>query len=152
MFKKKFKISAQFSVSNKDKKEVIAILKQVYRESEVEKLITPNCELRQDKITASKDYIYTLISDDEGEIPLLAYHEAKGGIKEVYPSIYALLRVPFFVPTIFYLKPGVESFIINGAHLMWPGVDRVEYNNPEEQKDQEENKGILTLSSILIWI
>mmetsp|Transcript_32851 Transcript_32851/g.37612 ORF Transcript_32851/g.37612 Transcript_32851/m.37612 type:complete len:237 (-) Transcript_32851:1297-2007(-) len=140
MFKKKFKISTQTTVSNKDKKDVISILKQIYSESQVEKLLTTNTELRHDKLTSSKDSIYTLISDSEGEIPLIACHEAKGGIQELYPSIYAFFKVPFLVPTIFYLKAGVESYITNGAHLMWPGVDRVKVFSPQEQKSSEEAK------------
>ena len=133
MFKKKFKVSTQFSVSGKDRKTLISVLSHVYRESEVDKLFPSNVDLRHDKITASKDSVYTLISDNEGEIPLIACHETKGGIKELYPSIYALLRVPFLVPTVFYLKPGVESFIINGANLMWPGVERFEHSEPQEE-------------------
>jgi translation initiation factor 2D len=138
MFKKKFKVSTQTLVSNKDKKHIINILKQVYNESEVDKLITTHSEIRQDKLPSSKDSIYTLISDEEGEVPILACHEAKGNILELLPTIYALFKVPFLVPTRFYLKTGVESFITNGAHLMWPGVHRVEYRPEAEQIEVEE--------------
>lgn len=145
MFKKKFKISTQTLVSNKDKKNILNILKQVYNESEVDKLITINSQIRQDKLPSLQKYsIYTLISDEEGEIPILACHESKGGILELYPTVYALFKVPNLVPTKFYLKASVESFITNGAHLMWPGVDRVEYCREAEQVEEEpeeETKG-----------
>jgi predicted ribosome-associated RNA-binding protein Tma20 len=60
-------------------------------------------------------------------MPVLACHEAKGNVKELFKTVYALLKVPNLVPTSFFLKTGVESYITNSADLMWPGVDRVEY-------------------------
>jgi len=140
MFKKKFKISTQTLVSNKDKKNIIAILKQVYNPTEVDKLVTTHSEIRQDKLTSSKDCIYTLISDEDGEMPILGCHEAKGNIKELFPTMYALFKVPNLIPTVFYLKQGVESFVTNGADLMWPGVERVESHL--EIEEDEETKGI----------
>ena len=143
MFKKKFKVASQNLVSNKDKKNMIKILKLVYPENEVDKLVTTDSELRMDKIAGSKDKIYTLISPEESrevQTPLFACHEAKGGVQELYPTIYALFKVPYLTKTVFYLKRGVESFITNGANLMWPGVDRVETATPQ-QDDDEESKG-----------
>jgi len=144
MFKKRFKVSIQALVANKDKRNIVNILKQLYNESEVNKLLSAHSEIRHDKLTSCKDSIYTLISDEEGEIPILACHEAKGNILELFPSIYTLFKVPNIVPTVFYLKPGVESYIQNGADLMWPGIERVEYNPiiAEEEKEIEETKGI----------
>jgi predicted ribosome-associated RNA-binding protein Tma20 len=75
-------------------------------------------------------------------MPILACHEAKGNVKELFPTIYALLKVPNLVPTSFFLKTGVESYITNGADLMWPGVDRVEYSPEISEKDEEDSKGI----------
>ena len=150
MFKKKFKVSAQTLVANKDKKNVINILNQLYNEAEVPKLLTNQSEVRQDKLTSPKDSIYTLISNEEGEVPILTCHEAKGNVLELIPSVYALFKVPYLIPTIFYLKLGVESYITNGAHLMWPGVERVEYRpliKEEEDKD-EETKGKNNLNNI----
>jgi len=142
MFKKRFKVSVQTLVANKDKRNLVNILKQLYNEPEVNKLVNPHSEIRQDKLTSCKDSIYTLISDEEGEIPILACHEAKGSILELFPSVYTLFKVPHLVPTAFYLKTGVESYIQNGADLMWPGIERVEYNPIVlDEEEVEENKG-----------
>ena len=65
-------------------------------------------------------------------------------MQELFPTIYTLFKTPWIVPTVFYLKSGVESYLINGADLMWPGVERVEYRpDKEEEKatDTTEEEG-----------
>ena len=57
--------------------------------------------------------------------------------------MYALFKVPFLIKTIFHLKLGVESYITNGANLMWPGVERIECSllnsdNQESNENEEE--------------
>eukprot|EP01016_Furgasonia_blochmanni_P000252 TRINITY_DN1001_c0_g1_i1.p1 TRINITY_DN1001_c0_g1~~TRINITY_DN1001_c0_g1_i1.p1 ORF type:complete len:729 (-),score=327.94 TRINITY_DN1001_c0_g1_i1:179-2275(-) len=51
-------------------------------------------------------------------VPLLVDATGKN---DFFPTLYTLNLYPKFAPVLI-LNPGVESYIFNGANLMWPGV------------------------------
>lgn len=55
-------------------------------------------------------------------MPLMFTQDA-GNQGTVYlPTLYLLFTLSDFPTLRVHLKPGVQSYIFNGADLMWPGV------------------------------
>jgi len=79
-------------------------------------------DIHIEKLVGQRTVVYS-----RNEIPLLFNPEGAKANTTLFPSCYfmfqqmALEEKDEGVLKI-YLKPGVESFIFNGADLMWPGI------------------------------
>ena len=113
MFKKLVKIGGQNQLSGKDRKMLKADLAKQLGEEEVEHFFATHEKLICEKVSGTKTLIY--VTDD---YPVFVDGTGKG---EFFPSLYALSAYPTLLPNLTICE-GVETFIIGGANLMWPGV------------------------------
>ena len=113
MFKKPVKIGAQNQLSGKDRKTMKNKLVTLFNEQCVEKILAINDKIISCKVSGSKMLIF-----NGNEYPVFVDGTSKG---DFFPSLYS---VQAFEPLTKCLdiNEGVESFIFNGANLMWPGV------------------------------
>ena len=112
MFKKPVKIGAQNQLSGKDRKTIKAKLTTQYDAESIETLIKAD-KIICSKVTGSKMLIY--IGD---EYPLFVDGTGK---EDFFPSVYTCTAYEPIAKTL-TINEGVESYIFNGANLMWPGV------------------------------
>jgi len=150
MFKKRFKISNSHPLSNKDRKNLRdQLLKLQYDADSVTHFLNDKnyvdmdeqedgARLCMDKIQGSKAVLYS-----RGGIPYLFCPELKQA--PILPSIYLLFMLSptsdaavQLIPLRIFLKEGVQSFIFNGADLMWPGVRAIEHAKGFEEFDQNQ--------------
>jgi translation initiation factor 2D len=113
MFKKPLKVSAQNQLSGKDRKTIKNKLVAQFDPPSIETALAAHDKIVCSKIAGSKMLIY--IGDD---YPLFVDGTGK---EDFFPSIYACTLYQPLAKTL-TLNEGVESYIFNGANLMWPGV------------------------------
>ena len=118
MFKKQVKIGNSYKQSSKDRKTLKKDLRKLFDSMAVEKLFQNIDSFSVNKVEKSKMIIY---SDEDS--PMFVDSTSK---KDYFPSIYALAAFPTLLKHKLYMKKGVEEFIKKGAHLMWPGVDKID--------------------------
>jgi translation initiation factor 2D len=113
MFKKPVKVSAQNQLSGKDRKTMKNKLSETFDEGCVDKIFNLNDKIISCKISGSKMIIY-----NGNDYPIFVDGTGKN---DYFPSLYAVMA---FEPLLKFvdLNEGVESYIYNGANLMWPGV------------------------------
>ena len=113
MFKKALKISAQNQLSGKDRKNLRNKLSIQLDPKCVESVMTTHEKISCNKVTGSKMLIY--MGD---EFPLFVDGTGK---EDYFPSVYTCTAYEPLTSSLI-INEGVESFIFNGANLMWPGV------------------------------
>jgi len=119
MFKKPIKVSSNNSLSGKDVKKIVADLSKFLDPVSVSALLEQNKPvITINKLSGSKMVLYSI-----DNIPILVDATGKG---DYFPSLYAIHLYPTLAKPV-EINPGVDSFILNGANLMWPGV-----KNPTE--------------------
>ena len=114
MFKKQPKIGAQNQLSGKDRKTIKTKLSQIFNPEAVEQLLARNDKVISLKTSGgSKMIIY-----QGNDYPILVDGTGKS---DFFPSVYTLEAYETFIKFL-SINEGVESYIYNGANLMWPGV------------------------------
>jgi len=126
MFKKPVKIGAQNQLSGKDRKTIRNKLVKQFDADTIETVFGKHDKITCNKVSGSKMLIY--IGED---YPLFVDGTGK---EDFFPSTYLCHAYQPLAKTI-TLNEGVESYIFNGANLMWPGVHDISTLG-DFQKDQ----------------
>lgn len=118
MFKKNVDAKALQRLSGADKKKLRRTAKQRFPQAsddDLDAILPPKVE-----ITVAKYPSRVLVYGIEGELPMLFDIDGRG--HELFPTVYALWKVPHLLPA-FTLKGGeVSHYILGGADLMFPGI------------------------------
>lgn len=118
MFKKAVEVKSQQRLSGADRKKLRRTIRERFpnaSDTDIDSLLPPKGE-----ITVSKYPNRILVYTVEGGYPMFFDIDGRG--TEMFPTVYALWKVPELLPT-FVLKGGeVSRFVIGGADLMFPGI------------------------------
>lgn len=118
MFKKHVDVKALQRLSGADKKKLRRTAKERFpqaSDADLDAILPPKVE-----VTVAKYPNRVLVYGIEGEFPMLFDIDGRG--HELFPTVYALWKVPDLLPA-FTLKGGeVSRFILGGADLMFPGI------------------------------
>uniref|UniRef100_A0A7N0U9Q7 Ligatin n=1 Tax=Kalanchoe fedtschenkoi TaxID=63787 RepID=A0A7N0U9Q7_KALFE len=118
MFKKTVESKALQRLSGADKKKLRRTVKDRFRnasDADVDALLPPKVEITVAKFQ-NRVHVYGV----EGGLPMIFDVDGRG--TEIYPTVFALWKVPELLPA-FTLKGGeVSHYIIGGADLMFPGI------------------------------
>ncbi|XP_039006249.1 eukaryotic translation initiation factor 2D-like [Hibiscus syriacus] len=118
MFKKAVEAKAQQRLSGADKKKLKRTIRDRFpmaSDTDIDALLPPKAE-----ITVSKFQNRVHVYGVEGGYPL--FFDVDGRGSEIYPTVFALWKLPDLLPS-FMLKGGeVSRFVIGGADLMFPGI------------------------------
>ncbi|KAL4559634.1 hypothetical protein LXL04_031777 [Taraxacum kok-saghyz] len=118
MFKKSVEAKAQQRLSGADRKKLKRTIKERFpnaSDTDLDTLIPPKVE-----VTVSKHPNRVLIYSLEGGLPIFFDVDSRG--TTIFPTVYALWKVPHLLPA-FILKGGeVSRYMIGGADLMFPGI------------------------------
>lgn len=118
MFKKAVEAKSLQRLSGADKKKLRRAVKEKFpraSDADIDTLLPPKAE-----ITVAKFQNRVLVYGVEGGFPMFFDTDGRGS--DIYPTVYALWKVPDLLPA-FTLKGGeVSRFVIGGADLMFPGI------------------------------
>nr|CAD1825289.1 unnamed protein product [Ananas comosus var. bracteatus] len=118
MFKKPIEAKALQRLSGADKKKLRRTAKERFpqaSDSDIDAILPPKAEITVAKYP-NRVHVYGI----EGGFPMLFDVDGRG--TEMFPTVYALWKVPELLPA-FLLKGGeVSRFVIGGADLMFPGI------------------------------
>lgn len=118
MFKKPMEAKALQRLSGADKKKLRRTAKERFplsSDADIDAILPLKAEITVAKLP-NRVHIYGV----EGGLPVLFDVDGRG--KDIFPTVYALWKVPELLPA-FVLKGGeVSRFIIGGADLMFPGI------------------------------
>ncbi|KAL0326446.1 UNVERIFIED_CONTAM: Eukaryotic translation initiation factor 2D [Sesamum radiatum] len=118
MFKKAVEPKSQQRLSGADRKKLKRAIRDRFRNASdphIDLLLPPKVE-----ITVSKYPNRVLVYGLEGDCPM--FYDGDGRGSEIFPTVYALWKVPDLLPA-FTLKGGeVSRFVLGGADLMFPGI------------------------------
>ncbi|KAA8528051.1 hypothetical protein F0562_035080 [Nyssa sinensis] len=118
MFKKSVEAKAQQRLSGADRKKLKRTVKERFTnasDADIDALLPPKVEITVAKFP-NRVHVYGL----EGGFPMFFDIDGRG--TEIFPTVYALWKVPELLPA-FILKGGeVSRFVIGGADLMFPGI------------------------------
>ncbi|KAI4320121.1 hypothetical protein MLD38_033632 [Melastoma candidum] len=118
MFKKAVEAKTQQRLSGADKKKLRRTLRDrfpVCSDDHLDSLLPPKAEITVTKLQ-NRVHVFGV----EGEFPMFFDIDGRGS--DLFPSVYAMWRVPEILPA-FTLKGGeVSRFVIGGADLMFPGI------------------------------
>ncbi len=120
MFLKAFRVKSSSQMKGSDKKKLKADLKKKFPSLTDDSLnaLIPN----KDEVVVSKVYTFggdSLLVYYHAKCPLFFEFEKERG--RVFPTVYALWRVPGLAPATFPTWSNVLPKIANGADLMLPG-------------------------------
>ncbi|XP_076913917.1 uncharacterized protein LOC143572728 [Bidens hawaiensis] len=119
MFKKSVEAKSQQRLSGADRKKLKRTIKERFHnasDSDLDILIPSKVE-----VTVSKQPNRVLIYSLEGGLPIFFDVDSRG--TTIFPTVYALWKVPHLLPA-FVLKGGeVSRYVIGGADLMFPGIN-----------------------------
>ncbi|KAL5714678.1 hypothetical protein ACHQM5_016607 [Ranunculus cassubicifolius] len=126
MFKKSFESKSQQRLSGADRKKLRRSVKDKFpnaSDSDIDLILPPKTE-----VTVSKLPNRVLVYSVEDGFPM--FFDVDGRGNDIFPTVYALWKVPELLPA-FMLKGGeVSHFIIGGADLMFPGISIPEEGLP----------------------
>ncbi|KAI3984578.1 hypothetical protein MKX01_040455 [Papaver californicum] len=126
MFKKASEAKALQRLSGADRKKLKRTAKERFpqlTDADIDFILPPKTE-----ITVSKFPNRSLVYGIEGGYPMLFDVDGRGN--EIFPTVFALWKVPDLLPA-FTLKGGeVSRFILGGADLMFPGISVPEEGLP----------------------
>ncbi|XVF29815.1 hypothetical protein REPUB_Repub16aG0003600 [Reevesia pubescens] len=118
MFKKAVEAKAQQRLSGADRKKLKRTIRDRFSraaDADIDALLPPKAEIAVAKFQ-NRAHVYAV----EGGFPV--FFDADGRGSEIYPTVFALWKVPELLPC-FTLKGGeVSRFVIGGADLMFPGI------------------------------
>ncbi|THU44455.1 hypothetical protein C4D60_Mb02t07550 [Musa balbisiana] len=118
MFKKPVEAKLLQRLSGADKKKLRRTTKERFphaSDANIDEILPPKADITVAKYT-NRVHVYVI----EGGLPMLFDIDGRG--TEIYPTVYALWKVPELVPS-FLLKGGeVSRYVIGGADLMFPGI------------------------------
>lgn len=118
MFKKPAEPKSLQRLSGADKKKLKRTVKERFSnasDADIDAIIPPKAEITLAKYP-NRTYVYSI----EGEFPMFFDVDGRGA--EIFPTVFALWKVPELLPA-FVLKGGeVSRFVIGGADLMFPGI------------------------------
>ncbi|KAM3303751.1 eukaryotic translation initiation factor 2D isoform X1 [Capsicum chacoense] len=118
MFKKAVDAKSHQRLSGGDRKKLRRTIRERFSnasDSLVDLLLPPKAELAVSKYP-NRVLVYVL----EGDCPI--FFDVDGRGHHIFPTVYALWRVPELLPA-FLLKGGeVSRFVLGGADLMFPGI------------------------------
>ncbi|KAK6257890.1 hypothetical protein QUC31_001349 [Theobroma cacao] len=118
MFKKAVEAKAHQRLSGADRKKLKRTLRDRFptaSDADIDALLPPKTEITVAKFQ-NRAHVYGV----EGGFPV--FFDVDGRGTEIYPTVFALWKVPELIPS-FMLKGGeVSRFVIGGADLMFPGI------------------------------
>lgn len=118
MFKKAVEAKSHQRLSGADRKKLKRTLRDRFPracDADIDALLPPKTE-----ITVSKFQNRVLVYSVEGGFPV--FFDVDGRGTDIFPTVFALWKVPELLPC-FMLKGGeVSRFVIGGADLMFPGI------------------------------
>lgn len=118
MFKKAVEAKSHQRLSGADRKKLKRTLRDRFpraSDADIDALLPPKTE-----ITVSKFQNRVLVYSVEGGFPV--FFDVDGRGTDIFPTVFALWKVPELLPC-FLLKGGeVSRFVIGGADLMFPGI------------------------------
>ncbi|KAM5550144.1 hypothetical protein ABKV19_001207 [Rosa sericea] len=118
MFKKGVEARSHQRLSGADRKKLKRTVKERFpraSDADIDALLPPKVEIK-----VSKYQNRVLVYGIEGGFPMFFDIDGRG--KEIFPTVYALWKVPDMLPS-FMLKGGeVSRYVIGGADLMFPGI------------------------------
>ncbi|XP_057793781.1 uncharacterized protein LOC131010327 [Salvia miltiorrhiza] len=118
MFKKAVDAKSQQRLSGADRKKLKRTVRDRFpavSDADIDLLLPPKVEIAVAKYP-NRVLVYGL----EGDCPL--FFDADGRGSEIFPTVYALWKVPDLLPA-FMLKGGeVSRYVLGGADLMFPGI------------------------------
>ncbi|ESR55008.1 hypothetical protein CICLE_v10019359mg [Citrus x clementina] len=118
MFKKAVEAKSHQRLSGADRKKLKRTLRDRFpraSDADIDALLPPKTE-----ITVSKFQNRVLVYSVEGGFPV--FFDVDGRGTDIFPTVFALWKVPELLPC-FLLKGGeVSQFVIGGADLMFPGI------------------------------
>ncbi|KAM7473062.1 hypothetical protein LguiA_011245 [Lonicera macranthoides] len=118
MFKKWVEAKAQQRLSGADRKKLKRSVKDRFpnaSDSDIDSLLPPKVE-----ISVAKYPNRVLVYSWEGGYPM--FFDVDGRGSEIFPTVYALWKVPELLPSFLLKGSEVSRFIIGGADLMFPGI------------------------------
>ncbi|KAJ9167236.1 hypothetical protein P3X46_021902 [Hevea brasiliensis] len=119
MFKKAVEAKSHQRLSGADRKKLKRTVKDRFpraSDADMDNLLPPKAE-----ITVSKFQNRVHVFGVEGGFPM--FFDVDGRGNEIFPTVFALWKVPELLPS-FMLKGGeVSRFVIGGADLMFPGIN-----------------------------
>ncbi|CAN6555816.1 unnamed protein product [Malus baccata var. baccata] len=118
MFKKAVEARSHQRLSGADRKKLKRNLKDKFpraSDSDIDSVLPPKVEISVSKFQ-NRVHVYGV----EGGFPIFFDIDGRG--TDIFPTVYALWKVPELLPS-FMLKGGeVSRYIIGGADLMFPGI------------------------------
>lgn len=117
MFKGAIKVASHNPISNKDRKKLKKDLTKDFPSDVLDMIFIKSSEISATKLQGSAIILY---SDEE--FPLFVDSTGNG---DFFPSLYTVDAYPDICRNI-HINAGVESFVLKGANLMWPGVADVD--------------------------
>lgn len=119
MFKKASEVKALQRLSGADRKKLRRTIRERFTEptdADLDLILPAKAEISVARLT-NRALVYTV----EGGPPMLFDMDGRGN--EIFPTVYALWKVPSLLPA-FVLKGGeVSRYVLGGADLMFPGID-----------------------------
>lgn len=118
MFKKSVEAKSLQRLSGADKKKLRRTVKERFSQAsdaDIEAILPQKAEITVAKYP-NRAYVYSI----EGEFPML--FDADGRGSEIFPTVYALWKVPELLPAFLLKGAEVSRFVIGGADLMFPGI------------------------------
>ncbi|CAN6475456.1 unnamed protein product [Victoria cruziana] len=118
MFKKPVEAKSFQRLSGADRKKLRRSIKERFThatDAGIDELLPPKVEITVAKFP-NRAHVYSI----EGGFPIIFDVDGRGS--ELFPTVFALWKVPELLPA-FVLKGGeVSRFVISGADLMFPGI------------------------------
>ncbi|XP_043687534.1 eukaryotic translation initiation factor 2D [Telopea speciosissima] len=118
MFKKSIEAKSLQRLSGADRKKLKRTIKERFpqaSDADIDVILPPKAEITIAKFP-NRAHVYGV----EGGFPMLFDVDGRG--TEIFPTVYALWKVPELLPA-FMLKGGeVSRYVIGGADLMFPGI------------------------------
>ncbi|XP_050363875.1 uncharacterized protein LOC126782630 isoform X2 [Argentina anserina] len=118
MFKKGVEARSHQRLSGADRKKLKRTVRDRFpraSDADIDALLPPKVEVKVSKYQ-NRVLVYAI----EGGYPMFFDIDGRG--KEIFPTVYALWKVPDMLPS-FMLKGGeVSRYVIGGADLMFPGI------------------------------
>ncbi|XP_027360521.1 eukaryotic translation initiation factor 2D isoform X3 [Abrus precatorius] len=118
MFKKAVEAKSHQRLSGADRKKLKRSIKDKFQrasDSDLDALLPPKAEITVAKLQ-NRVHVYAV----EGDFPMFFDIDGRGS--EIFPTVYALWRVPELLPAMVLKGGEVSRFVIGGADLMFPGI------------------------------
>ncbi|GAQ79177.1 eukaryotic translation initiation factor SUI1 family protein [Klebsormidium nitens] len=120
MFKKACPVHSSHRLSGADRKKLRRAMRDKFPTASEEDLDTILPAKGAAEVSVSKLANRSLLYGEDGGLPLLFDGDGRG--HDIFPTVYALWKIPNLLPS-FTLKGGeVSPYILSGADLMFPGV------------------------------